>query len=105
MLFLSNRDRKANYISILINSLVVTGIFFILLHPSKPIPFIMTWFIAIFVFQMHVLVFPALLKLFFFKALHPKEEQRILERKIACIKEEIKRINGEDYNEDIFHNF
>jgi hypothetical protein len=105
MLFLSNRDRKANYISILINSLVVTGILFNLLHPSKPITFIITWFVAIFAFQMHVLVFPALLQLLFFNTLHPKEEQRILERKIACIQEEIKRINGEDYNEDVFHDF
>jgi hypothetical protein len=105
LFFLSNRDRKANHIAMLINALISTGILFILLHHANPMLFIFYWFVGIFAFQIHVMMFPRLIQLLFFNALHPKDEQKILERKIACLQEEIKRINGEDYNEDIFHDF
>ncbi|WML45400.1 hypothetical protein [Neobacillus sp. PS3-40] len=103
MLFFTKRDRKIHFISALINGVIFTilGVYFY--SPKSFIPFALIFFCFVFVIQIFVGITPIILKLFFLNSLHPKEQTKEFEKKIAMIQEEIKRVNGQDYNEDVFY--
>jgi cytochrome b subunit of formate dehydrogenase len=102
MLFWTNRDRKINYLSMLINSIIFTIAGISLFNLSMKFMVIVIFFVFVFVLQFFVFLTPMFLKGYILKSLHPKDKTKELEKKIAMIKEEIKYVNGEDYNEDVF---
>lgn len=103
-LFFTERERKAQMISIGVNALVADIILAFVFHPSQLIGFMILWFIGIVAFQLFLLFFPLLIQKFCFKKLTPLEEQLLLKKKIRLIHDEIKLINNQYSHKKTFKN-
>ena len=103
--YFSKREQKVYCISMVLNALIADWILYALFRPAQSLSFLVLWFLGILAFQLYSMFFPELIQRYFFKKISPLEEQLILRRKIKCIQEEIKRINGQSYNKDVFHDF
>jgi uncharacterized membrane protein len=93
-LFFTERELKAQLISICINALVADIILAGVFHPDQVIAFMIMWFIGIVTFQLFLLYLPILIQKYCFKKLTPLEEQLMLKKKIRLIHDEIKLINN-----------
>jgi hypothetical protein len=103
--FFSKREQQSFFIALALNAILADGILFSLNDPEEPLSFLILGFLGSMVFQLYTVFAPELVQKLFFKKLSPLEEQLILRKKIKCINEEIKRINRQPYDKDVFHNF
>lgn len=103
--FFSKREQLATSISMVVNALIADGILCGLIRPAEPLTFFIFFFLGILAFQLYTLFAPEWIQRLFFKKQSPLEEQLILRRKIKCIEEEIKRINRQSYDKDVFRGF
>jgi hypothetical protein len=103
--FFCKREQQAYWISMILNALVADSILYGLFRPTQPLAFLIFSFLGILAFQLYSLFAPELIQKAFFKKCSPLEEQLILRRKIKCIEEEIKRINRQPYDKDVFRDF
>jgi hypothetical protein len=103
--FFSKREQQAYCISMIMNSLIASGILYSLFRPTEPLSFLIFSFFSVLAFQLFTIFAPELIQKIFFKKCTPLEEQLMLRRKIKCIKEEIKRINRQPYDKDVFRDY
>ena len=103
--FFSKREQQACCISMVFNALIADVILYSLFRPAEPLSFLILIFLGVLVFQLYSLFAPELIQKAFFKKCSPLEEQLILRRKIKCIQEEIKRVNRQPYDKDVFRGF
>jgi hypothetical protein len=88
-----------------LNALIADVILFFLFRPAEPLSFLIFGFLGVLAFELYTLFAPELIQKAFFKKCSPLEEQLILRRKIKCVEEEIKRINRQPYDKDVFRGF
>jgi hypothetical protein len=101
----SKREQQAYFISMVLNALIADGILYSLFRPTEPLSFLIFCFFGIIAFQLYTMFVPELIQRIFFRKYSPLEEQLILRRKIKCIQEEIKRINRQPYDKDVFRGY
>jgi hypothetical protein len=103
--FFSKREQQAYGISMILNALIASGILYSLFRPTESLSFFIFSFLGVLAFQLFTIFVPELTQKIFFKKYTPLEEQLILRRKIKCIHEEIKRINRQPYDKDVFRGY
>lgn len=104
-LLISPRNRKALWFTMIITSIVFSYIRLALFVPNPNLLHAILFFVFILFVQSWALIAPELFEMLFFKPLHPADKTKELEHKILILKEEIKRVNGEDFDDDIHFKF
>ncbi|WP_243300464.1 hypothetical protein [Bacillus litorisediminis] len=102
---LSNRERKIIFFVCFITLLIFAYISFFLIEFAESYSTFITIAIFLFLVQYSAFILPGMVDQLFLNNRTASKKTEELERKIIYLKEEIKRVNGEDYNDKIYNDF